>query len=99
MSGVTLLEITYLEDTRYFQVAFEGWPENTPENLIVRVDKEIYTCDVLFPAKYPDRLFCWGLAPRKGTNVTVQVIIEDIHNPLLEIPFTVPYPKDVDGDG
>lgn len=99
MSGVTLLEITYLEDTRYFQVAFEGWPENTPENLIVRVDKEIYTCDVLFPAKYPDRLFCWGLAPRKGTNVTVQVIIEDIPNPLLEIPFTVPYPKDVDGDG
>ena len=80
-------------DPRYFQVTFEGWPSNVPDDVIVRVDKEIYDCDILFPADYPDRLYCWGLAPRRGTNVTVQVILENIPSPLLEIPITVPYPS------
>jgi len=92
LSEVTLFETTHLMDPRYFQVAFEGWPAETPEGLIVRVDKEIYDCDILFPDVYPDRLYCWGLAPRRGTNVLLQVIVENIPRPLLEIPFVVPYP-------
>jgi hypothetical protein len=92
LSGVTLYEATHLMDPRYFQVALAGWPEGIPEGIVVRVGKEIFECDLLFPQKYPDRLYCWGLAPPKGTQVMLQVIMENVARPLLEITFMVPWP-------
>jgi len=94
LSGVTLYEVTHLMDPRWFQVSMDGWPADVPEDVIVRVGLEFYTCEVLFPDQFPNRVYCWGFAPPKGTDVTIQVILEDVPKPLLEIPFRVPYPSD-----
>ena len=93
-SGVTLYEATHLMDPRMFQVSMDGWPADVPEDVVVRVGLEFYTCDILFPDQFPNRVYCWGFAPPKGTDVTIQVILEDLPKPLLEIPFRVPYPSD-----
>ncbi len=92
LSGVTLHQVTHLMDPRYFQVSLNGWPEGLPEDLIVRVDTEMYTCELLFPEEFPQRVYCWGLAPKPGKQVALQVILEDVARPLLEISFTVPKP-------
>ena len=92
LSGLTLYQVTHLMDPRYFQVSLNGWPEGLPEDLIVRVDTEIYTCELLFPEEFPQRVYCWGLAPKPGKPVALQVILEDVARPLLEISFTVPKP-------
>ena len=93
-SGVTLYEATHLMDPRWFQVSMDGWPADVPEGVVVRVGLEFYTCDILFPDQFPNRVYCWGFAPPKGTDVIIQVILEDLPKPLLEIPFRVPYPSD-----
>jgi len=93
-SGVTLYEVTHLMDPRWFQVSMDGWPADVPEDAIVRVGLEFYTCEILFPEQFPNRVYCWGFAPPKGTDVIIQVILEDVPKPLLEIPFRVPYPSD-----
>ena len=93
-SGVTLYEVTHLMDPRWFQVSMDGWPADVPEDLIVRVGTELFTCEILFPDQFPHRVYCWGFAPPKGTEVTIQVIMEKVAQPLLEIPFRVPYPSD-----
>ena len=77
-----------------FQVSMDGWPANMPEDSIVRVGMEIFTCDILFPDLFPDRVYCWGKAPTSGTEVKLQVILEEVPLPLLEISFRVPYPSD-----
>jgi len=96
-AGVTLYEVTHLMDPRWFQVSMDGWPADVPEDVVVRVGQEFYTCDILFPDEFPNRVYCWGFAPRKGTDVTIQVIVEDVPKPLLEIPFRVPYPSNEGG--
>ena len=96
-SGVELYEVTHLMDPRMFQVSMDGWPDVVPENLIVRVGFEFYTCEVLFPERFPNRVYCWGKAPPKGTEVKIQVIVEDVPGSLLEIPFVVPYPSNDGG--
>jgi hypothetical protein len=83
-------------DPRMFQVSMNGWPSDMPEDTIVRVGLEFYTCEILFPDRFPGRVYCWGRAPEKGTEVKIQVILEDIPKPLLEIPFRVPYPSGED---
>lgn len=93
LSGVSLHEVTHLMDPRLFQVSMNGWPEDLPEDVIVRVGLEIYSCEVLFPDLFPNRVYCWGKAPPRGTEVKIQVILEDVPLPLLEIPFRVPYPS------
>jgi len=94
LSGVTLYEVTHLMDPNMFQVSMDGWPNNMPEDAIVRVGMEIYTCDILFPDLFPQRVYCWGRAPTSGTEVEIQVILEEVPLPLLEISFRVPYPSD-----
>ena len=96
LSGVELYEVTHLMDPRLFQVSMDGWPTDLSDDLVVRVGMEIYTCDVLFPERFPNRVYCWGFAPPRGTEVTLQVILENVAEPLLEIPFTVPYPSNED---
>ncbi|MEJ2485603.1 MAG: hypothetical protein P8Y68_07700, partial [Anaerolineales bacterium] len=39
-------------------------------------------------------VYCWGKAPASGTEVKIQVILEKVPLPLLEISFRVPYPSD-----
>jgi hypothetical protein len=94
LSGVTLYEVTHLMDPSMFQVSMDGWPANMPEDTIVRVGMNIFTCDVLFPDLFPNRVYCWGKAPASGTEVKIQVILEKVPLPLLEISFRVPYPSD-----
>lgn len=94
-SNVSLYWKTFLGDPHYFQVTLEGWPEDVPEDVIVRVGTIFYNCDQLYPNQYPTRVYCWGNAPPEGANVVLQVIVESVAEPLVEIPFTVPYiPRD-----
>ncbi len=60
--------------------------------VVVFVDGKIFRCDELFPDEYPNRVYCWGPAPKAETSVSLIVAREDDLEPLLEIPFVVPNP-------
>ncbi|MCB2179689.1 hypothetical protein KQH54_01055 [bacterium] len=90
-SAVRLLWVTYLDDPQYFQVTLAGWPEDVPEDIVVRVGNLLYICQRLFPEQYPNRVYCWGDAPREGANVLLEVYSDQVTDALVEIPFTVPY--------
>lgn len=90
-SSVRLIGRTYLEDPQYFQVILDGWPQDVPEDIVVRVGHLIYLCQRLFPDRYPNRAYCWGDAPPEGANVLLDVFSDRVADPLVEIPFTVPY--------
>ena len=91
-STVTLNEATFLMDPQYFQVSLDNWPEQVPDNVVLYVDGEPYNCEELFPEDFPNRIYCFGPAPRKGDQVSVIVTGPESDTPLLEIPFVVPAP-------
>lgn len=92
MSAVTLFEAAHLMDPDNFQVILENWPDDLPEGVQVQVDGEVYNCDELYPDQYPGRVYCWGPAPARGSEVDMIVQIVGVEEPLLEIRFTVPSP-------
>jgi len=90
--GVSLFEATHLMDPKNFQISLENWPEDVPVGTLVYVGEMEFICEVLFPDQYPDRTYCWGLAPEQGSEVNVRVFVDDGLDPVLEIPFIVPSP-------
>jgi hypothetical protein len=92
MTEVTLHLVTRLEENQqYLQVSLDGWPDTLLENYDVRVGLEVFHCEKLFPEVYPDRMYCWGLAPRAGSAVVLQVFLEGVADSILDVPFRVPY--------
>ena len=89
-SAVWLFEATPLMDPQYFQVGLAGWPADAPMEIVMQVGGEVYQCDLLFPAEYPDRLYCWGPAPPRGAQAVVEVFMPGDVAPLHTIMFTVP---------
>ncbi len=98
LSGVTLYQATFLMDPNFFQVSLENWPDLLPVEVVVSVGGEPYSCEELFPEDFPDRIYCFGPAPRKGEQISVVVTGQESDVPLLEIPFIVPAPGG-GGDG
>lgn len=89
---MTLYRATHLMDPSNFQISLDNWPEDLGYQVVVFVDGKIFRCDELFPEEYPNRVYCWGPAPKAETQVSVIVAREDDLEPLLEIPFVVPNP-------
>jgi len=92
-SGVTLYRATHLMDPSNFQVSLDNWPEDLSYQVVVFVDGKIFRCDELFPDEYPNRVYCWGPAPKAEAHVSLIVAREDDLEPLLEIPIIVPDPS------
>lgn len=90
-SQVRLHAATYLENPEYFQVSLDGWPKNTPEGIVVRLGREIYTCERLFPEAYPFRVYCWGASPPEGALMRLEVILDQMPDPLVTLNVSVPY--------
>lgn len=93
-SQVRLHGVTFLEDPLFFQVSLDGWPKDAGEDVVVRVGEEIYSCDRLFPDQYPFRVYCWGASPPEGAHMVLEAFMEHVVDPLLEVPFQVPYLPD-----
>ena len=91
-SGVKLYRATHLMNPSNFQVSLDNWPEDLGYQVVVFVDGKIYRCDELFPDEHPNRVYCWGPAPKAETSVSLIIAREDDLEPLLEIPFVVPSP-------
>ena len=92
MSDVTLHLVTRLEENQqYLQVSLDGWPDSLLENYDVRVGLAGFQCERLFPEVYPNRMYCWGLAPRAGSAVVLQVFLDGVADSILDVPFRVPY--------
>lgn len=92
MTDVTFHFATHIEENpRYLQVSLNNWPEDMPENFDVRVGLEVFECEELFPEEYPNRMYCWGISPRHGSAVVLQVFLEGVARSILDVPFRVPY--------
>jgi hypothetical protein len=91
-SAVLLFEATHLMDPSFFQIVLQNWPMGVPETVQVFVDNDEFNCEVLFPDQFPDRNYCWGAAPKRGSQVNVVVLLKGETAPVLEIPFVVPSP-------
>lgn len=90
-SQVRLHAVTFLEDPMFFQVSLDGWPQDAGEDVAVRVGEEVYTCERLFPDQFPFRVYCWGASPPEGSHQVLDVFVEHVAEPLIQVPFQVPY--------
>ncbi len=77
-------------DPEHFQISLENWPAGLLEDIRVLVADEEFSCEELFPDQYPDRIYCWGLAPPSGIEVVIRVFLPHNTAPTLEIPIVVP---------
>lgn len=91
-SAVTVFETTHLMDPNYFQISLEAWPKNLPDDVSVQLDGIEYSCEILFPDDYPNRLYCWGPAPSQGTQSLIEVYLSAEDEPVFQARFVVPRP-------